>query len=86
MLPDGFKANDRSIDHCPDDLPSRVWSAIRSWSDVRGGEGRTLPQAGHPMDQPAWLFSAFQILDAEWQLITLAQREEARKRASEQKG
>jgi len=38
------------------------------------------------MDQPAWLFSAFQILDAEWQLITLAQREEARKRASEQKG
>lgn len=38
------------------------------------------------MDQPAWLFAAFGILDSEFGLITLAQREEARNRAMEKRG
>lgn len=81
MRPEGLKVMDRALHSCPNSLRGRIWSAVRRWSDARNGEGRTLPQAGHPMDQPAWDFAAFGVLDSEFSLITLAQREKARERA-----
>lgn len=73
MLPAGVRASERRINSCPERLPSRIWSAIRRWQDCRRGSG--LPGPGHPMEQPAWLFSAFGVLDHEWSLMELAMQE-----------
>ena len=54
---------------------------MRRWQDCRRGGG--LPEPGHPMEQPSWLFDAFALLDGEHALIELAMREDAaKKRAS----
>lgn len=82
MRPQGLKVRDRALNTCPDKMKGRIWSAVRRWSDAREESRRTLPQAGHPSGQPAWLFAAFGVLDSEWQLITLAQREKAREKAN----
>ena len=82
MRPQGLRVRDRALNTCPDKMKGRIWSAVRRWSDAREESRRTLPQAGHPSGQPAWLFAAFGVLDAEWGIITLAQQEKARERAN----
>ena len=82
MRPQGLRVRDRALSTCPDKMKGRIWSAVRRWSDAREENRRTLPQAGHPASQPAWLLAAFGVLDSEWQLITLAPREKARDKAN----
>lgn len=76
--PAGVRVEDRRICSCPERLPARIWSAVRRWQDARRGNG--LPEPGHVTEQPAWLLSAFGVLDGEWSLIELSMQEEQQKR------
>lgn len=57
-------------------MPKRFWEAYSAWSGGRMHSGPRWP--GSLQDQPAWLFDAVTLLEAEYQLITLARQEEAR--------
>ena len=71
--PQGMKVADRRGCTCPEKAPRRIGFAVRRWVDARRGNG--LPSPGHVMDQPAWLFDAFGVLDEELLIIQAALQE-----------
>jgi hypothetical protein len=74
--PAGHAIDKRNTTVCPHRLPARFWEAFSAWNMGRSHNGPRWP--GSLQDQPAWLFDAVAIIDAEYQLITLSRQEEAR--------